>query len=234
MIWRAVAIGFSMFVALVWAGANIYQERIPDGLVSSGPTGINEPLRHLQYRATNRNDNFQIMGLDETLADLATAEARKLDPMKKRFRKLLKNQALDIGKAFCPTSSDLPQPYAALEFLVLQDAGQRRVVNARNEIFAFEAQNWFSESNPESVYRSLEITQKRRADATLMGVTAILTAREQEAFNRRGPWGEGLFASGFAGVESETPAIRIKTARDFALMHLLTELANQNDGICAQ
>ena len=170
MVQRAAFVVFFLFVALLWAAMNIKNEVIPHGLIQAQINGTNEPLRHMVYRATNRNDNFLEMGLPQDLADLATAEARKLEPVKARLTKLMDDQALDVGGAFCPKPSDLPQPYAAMEFLLIQEAGARTVVNARQELFEFEAQRWFStDSNPKGLYEVYERSQTRRQDATLLG-----------------------------------------------------------------
>ena len=235
MVYRAAFVVFFLFVALLWAAMNIRNEVIPSGQLQAQINGTDEPLRHLSYVATNRNDNFLEMGLPQDLADLATKEARKLDAVKARLSKLVTDQALDIGGAFCPKPSALPQPYAALEFLVIQDAGVRTVVNARQELFEFEAQRWFNvDSNPAGLYEVYERSQTRRQDATIMAVGAALAMREQDAINHRGPWSNGFFGGGFSALEEEVPSIRQRTAEYFALMHVLTEIANQPDGICAR
>lgn len=235
MVQRAAFVVFFLFVALLWAAMNIKNEVIPHGLIQAQINGTNEPLRHMVYRATNRNDNFLEMGLPQDLADLATAEARKLEPVKARLTKLMDDQALDVGGAFCPKPSDLPQPYAAMEFLLIQEAGARTVVNARQELFEFEAQRWFStDSNPKGLYEVYERSQTRRQDATLLGVAAAISIREGDAINHRGPWSTGFFGGGFSALEDEVPSVRQKTAEYFALMHMLTEIANQPDGICSR
>lgn len=235
MVRRALVIAFCLFVAVVGAGFLVYQEVIPDGQLRQQIEGFDEPLRHISYRATNRNSNFLDMGLPQPLADEATAEARKLDEHKKRLAKLLDEQALDIGRALCPRPSKLPQPYAAMEFLVVQDGGERSVVNARKALFEFETQSWFaSESNVPSIYERLERNRNRRPDASLMGIAAILAMREADALNERGPWAKGLFGGSFETLEGENPSIRKKTVEYFALVHVLTEIANDPDGICAR
>lgn len=235
MVRRALVIAFCLFVAIVGAGFLVYQEVIPDGQLRQQIQGFDEPLRRVSYRATNRNSNFVDMGLPQPLADEVTAEARKLDEHKKRLAKLIEEQALDIGKALCPNPGKLPQPYAAMEYLVVQDGGERSVVNARKALFEFEQQSWYAtDSNVPGVYERLERTQRRRPDASLMGVAAILAMREADAINERGPWAKGLFGGSFETLESENPSIRIKTVQYFALVHVLTEIANDPDGICAR
>lgn len=235
MVRRALVIVFCLFVAVVGAGSLLLNEEIPDGQLQQRINGFDEPLRHITYRATNRNSNFLDMGLPQPLADEATAEARKLDEHKKRLSKLLEDQALDVGDALCPRAGKLPQPYAAMEFIVVQDGGERSVVNARKALFELEAQPWWGlDSNAAGVYERLERTQQRRPDASLMGIAAILAMREADAIDERGPWSRGLFGGSFESIEGESPSIRKKTVEYFALMHVLTEIANDPDGICAR
>ena len=82
------------------------------------------------------------------------------------------------------------------------------------------------------VYNTLELTG-RRPDATLMGVSAVLLGRERDVLEGNSPWSMSLFGAwGFASLKQSQPSIERIATEYFALMHLLTELANAQDGIC--
>ncbi|MEZ4318028.1 MAG: hypothetical protein R3F61_11010 [Myxococcota bacterium] len=234
MAWRPWIVVLALIVALMLNAALVYRERIPDLEVKETVALEDEPLRHMTYAANTRLQNFTEMGLDEELAQRAANLAAGLQSNRARYMKMLEDQALDVGDAFCPSSSKLPQPYAAMRFLVLQEGGRRDVIDGHNALFQFEVQPWFEkEGGALPVYNTMERTASRRLDATLMGVSAVLLGREQEAVNQRGPWATGFLNGGsFSTIESESPAIRQTTAEYFALMHYITELANEQDGIC--
>jgi len=235
MSWRPWVVVFALITALTLNAALVWQERIPDLEVTEIVDLEDEPLRHMTYSASNRMQNFLEMGMDEDLAQRTANMAAALQPNRKRYKKMLEEQALDVSIAFCPSSSKLPQPYSALRFLVLKDGERRVVIDGYNQLlYQFEEQGWFEKEGAAlPVYNTLERTKRRRQDATLMGVSAVILAREQEAVNSQGPWATGfLRGGGFSTLESEAPAIRQKASEYFALMHYLTELANEQDGIC--
>ncbi|MCB9675041.1 MAG: hypothetical protein H6737_07985 [Alphaproteobacteria bacterium] len=234
MNWRPYIVVLALVVALIVNAALIGNERIPDLEVREQVSLEDEPLRHMTYAPNTRMQNFTEMGMDDELAQRAANLAAGLQSNRQRYLKMLEDQAIDVGDAFCPSSSKLPQPYAAMRYLVVQEGGRRDVIDGHNSLFAFEEQAWFEkEGGAAPVYNTLERRAGRRQDATVMGVAAVLLGREQEAVTERGPWSTGFLGGGsFTTLESESAGIRQMTAEYFALMHYLTELANEQDGIC--
>ncbi len=235
MQWRPWLVVLALFLALGLNGALVYQEKVPELEVDEDPELAREPLRHLTYSSRQRRKNFEVMGLDQEHRERAAKIAERLHQQNaKRYRKMFEEQGLEVASTFCPTTSGLPQPYDAMRFIVLEERGERDVIDGTNALFLFEEQAWFEESGTAlPVYNRLERKRGRRNDATLMGVSALLLGRENDAVNERGPWSTGFLGGGsFATIESENPAIRQTTAEYLALVHVLTEIANEPDGLC--
>src|SRR5690606_327633 len=114
--------------------------------------------------------------------------------------------AIDVGEAFCP-GAGLPQPWAALRFLVREENGRRDVVDP-TRLLAFEPQPWFAAAPVEPLYRHLEVVPDRQPDATLMGVAAALLGREIDTLEGRSPWSRGLAGSwGFRRLVRDAPQV---------------------------
>ena len=235
MHWRPWIVVLALFVSLVLNAALVFQEKVPELQVDEDPELAREPLRHLTYSSRQRRKNFEVMGLDEEHRERAAGIADRLYKQNaKRYRKMFEEQGLEVARTFCPTTSGLPQPYDAMRLLIIEEAGSRDVIDGTNALFLFEEQSWFETAGTAlPVYNRLERRRGRRNDATLMGVSALLLGREGEAVNERGPWSTGFLGGGsFATIESENPAIRQTTAEYLALVHVLTEIANEPDGLC--
>lgn len=237
MSWRPWMVVFALIVSLLGSAALMSQEVIPSLEIKEEVSLQNEPLRQLNYVPTARINNFVEMGMDDTMAKDTADLVVKLQVHRQRYMKMLDEQALQIGESFCPTPSGLPQPYAAMRWLVRQEGGRRDVIDAHNQLATFEEQAWFQkEGLALPVYNVLERSARRKADATLMGVSAVLLGREGEAVNERGPWSNGVFGnitSGFGALQSDNPRITRLASEYFAIVHYLTELANEQDGICS-
>jgi len=233
MSWRPWVLTSTVLIAMVLNLFLLLKERMPT--VDQGPDviKIEERLRHLQYLKEQRRTNFSEMGMD---TEMAHAAATYIDNRYARHRErligLLEEHAGEVGGAFCP-SADLPQPYAAAEFLVYEE-NQRRDVFAPEKLLTLESQAWFAGSPVESVYNTLEVTESRKNEATVMGVSALLLGRENDVLEGRAPWSQNLLGSwGFSRLKKDSPSIEILAIQYFALMHYLTELANTRDGICS-
>ena len=132
---------------------------------------------------------------------------------------------------FCP-SERVPQPYAALSYLVFEDNGVRRVVDA-GALHRFERQTWYDRALVPALYDQFERGEVRKQEATLMAVTAVLINREADALDGVSPWSTSLMGSwGFNRLEKAEPRIKLLVIEYFGLMHYLTELANTQGGIC--
>jgi hypothetical protein len=145
---------------------------------------------------------------------------------------MLEEQGPQISRAFCAIGGDaIPQPYAAMQYLIREENGRRDVISV-GDLLEFEAQPWYDRSPVASVYQRMEVRQGRRADATLMGVSALLAGREADAIEQRSPFQSGLLAGGFDRLTRDMPRVNTIAIQYFALMHYLTELSNKEGGIC--
>jgi len=171
------------------------------------------------------------MGMSDDLAD---ATARYIDRYQRKvklFDEMLTEQAADVGRVFCP-GTGIPQPYAAMRFLVSGVGGRRDVVDVER-LKLFEPQPWFDAAPVDAVYNRIELTSGRKSDATLMGVVSLLLSKEDDALDGQSPWSTGLMGSwGWGPVRKTYPSSEMLVIQYFSLMHYLTELANTREGIC--
>ncbi len=232
MSWRPWVILGLLFVAFVLNSVLVYHEKVP--LPNEGPEveRVEEKLRHLQYLPTSRRNNFKEMGMGDEQADAAANMVDRYLKQKDKFKAMLADQGAEVGDAFC-SSDRVPQPYAVLRYLVIEE-NERRDVFDPARLITFEEQPWYGLAPVDAVYNELERTDGRKADATLMGVSALLLGRESDALDGNAPWSTGLMGSwGFKKLKRENPTIEVMVLEYFSLMHYLTELANTKDGICS-
>ncbi len=231
---RPFAVVFGLVVAGVTLVGLVVQEKLPRRASDDRTEIQDEPLRKIKYSPSLRRDNFTFMGLSPEDADRAAEQAKRLMKNKARFEAMLEEQAADVGIAFCPEPSQLPVIYGAMRFLVVEEGGVRSVIDGFNQLLRFTEQPWYATAGSvRPVYDALEARKDRRVDATVMGIAAIFTMREQEAVNYEGPWSNNAFLGGdFETVVREHPSVRQKTIEYLALVHVLSEIANRPDGIC--
>ena len=219
-------------VAVVANVVLLYQERIPSIAAAPEVRKIEEKLRTLQYLPSNRRANFQTMGMEYDMAEAAANHISRFQRQEERFLKLMDEQAAEVVDVFCPTTG-LPQPFAALQYLVYEENGIRYVVDPLT-VKRFEAQPWFASSLVPALYDHFERTERRKAEATLMAVSAALLNREVDALDGQNPWSLGVLGGwGFGRLVKQDPRVKTLAIEYFALMHFLTELANTRKGICS-
>lgn len=208
-----IAVG-ALLAVLLSNGVLIWQERLLPPRPAPAVRRSDEPLRALRYTPATRRANFAVMGLTSALAEGAAARAERWTADEAALERVLDEGRRVLRPVFCP--GPLPPPWAALEVLIAEEGGERRVVEPRRGL---ERQAWFATSGAVPLlYARLEQGSNRRADATLAGVSAVLVGREARAAQ-----GEPVAPSPDSGAIAEY----------FGLMHVLTELANRDGGICA-
>lgn len=232
MTWRPwIILGFGIVAFLVDA-LLVLQEDLPKIAIDDDPKKVSEPLRTLTYRPETRRQNLEAMGLPTELANAAAVHAANTDKQRQKWWKVLEGNPDALGAALCP-SSDVPQPYAMLRFLVSEDAGRRYVVEAGRTV-VLEPQPWFETSVVPALYDHFELTERRKADATVMAIAAALLSKEDEALDGQAPWSMGVLGAwSYGRLESQNPKLRKMVIEYFGLMHYLTELANEPRGICS-
>ncbi len=234
MTWRPWVIASLAVVALLVNGMLLINENVPDPTQQPElDRPIKEPLRDLLYTPTNRRANFQSMGMSFELAEAAASHIGRFDRQQPRWERMVDDQGAELAEALC-ASERLPQPYAMLAFLVYQDNDARYVFDPL-AMTRFERQSWYDDrALVPALYNQFERAPSRRVEATLMGVSAALLAREADALEGRSPWALGLVGQwGFARLKRRQPGIERLVVEYFSLMHYLTELANTRRGICS-
>lgn len=232
MTWRPWIVALALIAALMLNGVFIGLERIP--VAQKGPEveKVYEVLRHLQYLPSTRRSNFKEMGMSDDLAEATAKYVDRYTRKQKLFRELLNEQAAMVGGAFCP-GTDLPQPYAALLFVVKEENERRDAIDPEL-LREFEEQPWFQSAPVNAIYNRFELTEGRYADATLLGVSSLLVSREEDALGGYAPFSTGLMGTrGWAPLKKQNPRVELTAIQYFSLMHYLTELANTRDGICS-
>jgi len=232
MTWRPWIIMMLGIVALLVNGVLMVQEDMPE--VATGPEidKIIEPLRNLTYLPSTRRQNLEAMGFPPDLANRTAIHAANLERQQAKWDKILRGDPAGLGQALCP-SDRVPQPYAMLQYLVTEDAGRRYVIQ-HQRVTVLEPQSWFEQSLVPALYDEFERNKRRKADATVMGVSAALLGQENEALQGVDPWNMGVLGTwSFARLQKRQRKITTMVMEYFGLMHYLTELANTNRGICS-
>ena len=227
--WIIAALGM---VAVLLNGVLMWQEDMPSVTIGPEVTKIIEPLRTLTYAPSSRRQNLEAMGLNSDLANLTANYIGTLDRDRKKWEAVLQQDANGLGQSLC-TSERVPQPYAMLRYLVYEDAGRRYSVEAP-KVKVLEAYPWYDTSVVPALYEHFERTERRKSDATVMGVSAALLGMETQALDGESPWSMGAMGAwSYGRLESQHPKLKKMVIEYFGLMHYLTELANGQKGICS-
>jgi hypothetical protein len=182
--------------------------------------------------------NFQKMGLTLQQADKASSKAENIfgnDKKKRKLLGLLRDYEEIVAPAVCPSAQRVAQPYGVLQLIVEEDLGTRNVLEV-NRITEFRKQSWYDGASVEQVYEVIELGKNRQADATVMGVAALLLSKEEDALKGAAPWSNGFMGRwGYDRLLSNPKTKRVEgmTSDYFALMYVLVTLANdEREGIC--
>lgn len=234
MNWRPWIIASLLFACAFLNGALLFFERVP---VPEGSADMKDdskdPLLALRYLPSKRVENFKAMGMDDELVAATTQRTKAIDKRAEFNKQLLTDHFDEVGPMLCP-GKGLPQRYAALGFLV-DDENDSRVVVPYDRLTFLEVKPWWQSSMVAQVYAALEPVKGRKVDATVMGVSSVLTRQEEKVLESEEPFnhqGIGGFGWSFGGLEKRNPEVRRKLIEYFALMHVFVEIANEPGGLC--
>lgn len=238
MNWRPWVVAAVLMAAVIVNTALLgFEEVTAPGAAEGDDISVaaTDQLATLRYSPNSRLANLKAMGLPDDIAndanDLATG---LMQQRQKVLEKLLVDNNEVSTRVFCAGGGRLPQRYAALSVLVVDEDGVRRVIEPRS-LTTMEMQPWYDVAQVPDVFREVELTPDRKADATAMAVAALLLSEEQRLLDGDSPWGSGLVGTWSMGRvlnDYGDRKIRQKLVEYFALMHLLTELANGEGGLC--
>lgn len=236
MNWRALFLAslfFSVMVALVGL---LWTEKImPPQELARVENAAKDPLKQRAFTKKTRRRNFDAYGLDADMVDEADRASIAIYNRKGEILTNLLLEKIDEATPIFCSSKSMSQRYLAMKVLVVQtEAGVREPI-APGKLRDIAAQPWFQEDTVDQVYRKFERTEERKADATLMGVAAVLSGQEQLALRGEAPWGTGILSRwSYELVKKEYGAnnLHARLVQYFALMHVMTTLANAPSGIC--
>lgn len=234
MSWRFFWVVSALMVAFVSNAWLLYLEDVKVVVdVDLDERRIEDELAGRDYAPSTRLQNFKEYGLPEELAKAAANQSAELMKARGPELKMMLNRDIDNVVGPLCAGGVLPQRYAALEVLVIEENLDRVPVSGK-QVFAFEPQPWFGESYTEQVYNHMEMVEERRRDSTALGLAAILAAEERALLDDKAPWKEGLTGGSIDKVLKKHRGLDNKLVRYVSLMHVLTELANSTtDPICA-
>ncbi|MCP4808171.1 MAG: hypothetical protein GY913_31055 [Proteobacteria bacterium] len=222
-------------VYLLWEEEQNYFSKLQTTAEGRVLAKASDPLLNIRYTEAKRESNLEAFGLDEDLvSDTATRIRDYDDRYRTRIEFLFENagdrEALE--DALCGQAGVRPR-YGALRYLIeAQKDGSRTPINLQRAT-TLEWQDWSKGAPIGAVYSEVELVEDRQPDATLMGVAAILTARERDVLERNSPWGPGLAQRwSWTTVMEEEAGIRDKVVKYFAAMHLVVEMATAEGGVC--
>jgi len=227
----------SVFIVAGVCGYVLVNENIAVGdEVAEFQTRQTDPLIDITYTSTNREHNFKAFGMDAAMVKSALDRARRYEDTGKvdRLRLLMSDasEPTELADALCGQGTQIRPRYGAMRFLVADVNGSRRPVDL-DRVSSLQREDWSRASPIDSVYLDAELAKDRKEDATLMAVSAILAAHEQDLLNGYKPWGRGLAATwSWKQVKKKFPGIDQGVQEYFVLMHIAVEVANEDGGIC--
>ena len=226
---RWAVVSATLLVAVVVNAALIFSEEPLPQPQDWAPDLVEDPFENIVWEPARRFQNMEQFGLSAEDAKEVTERSQFYVRQARRLERMIDKQDDLMGEALCYTG-DLPPPYALLEFIVEEKAGQRRML-APVQINEFEPQVWFTDLNVMNLYQQEERTTRRREDATVLTLASVLLGEEQALFDRSGPYGTGPL-SGYERLAKKKPQVEILVRDYLAFVHVLAELANKDGGIC--
>ena len=235
MSWRPWITSSLMIGTVIFNVALLWLEHVePPRGSSDAKNEVSDKLLDLTFIASDRFQNFVDMGLPEDLAKASSEKARRLSSKTRLngFQQMLQD-ARDEVMPFACSNTGLHPRYAMSAFLLVAENDELKVIEPT--AVAFEVGEWYSESRIVDVYNTLELNPKRQADATLMGMAAVILKQEEKViysdppFNHNSLMGSGW---GWDRVDKAYPSAKKKIINYFSMMHVIGELASARDGVC--
>ena len=192
-------------------------------------------LGDLIYMESERENNFRKFGFDEGDLKKIRGEFKRLKRSTDQFAARLK-EAEDVvlmTEVFCPRDVKSVRPrYAAARILIKESGGRRVVIDPKKDI-EFVEQDWTLPLSLLDIYENIEKTKEELPYSSTMTISALLTKNEEALQRRSEPWGYLLDNSwNWPEVQEEFPRIKEELIKYFVLMHLVTEIANSENGLC--
>ena len=191
----------------------------------------------LVYTSSARRANLEFYGLpdalvESTLKKIQMYESRYDGKVKEGLANISTEDLDDVEDALCARHQDRSPRYSAMLVLISDEKGRRDIIDLDRRL-QLKAQDWadVGKADVVTVFEAVELNEDREADATLMGVAALLTENEQKVYDGAKPWGSGLTWS-WSTVVEDNPGIDKRIERYFALTIYVLEQVNAEGGLC--
>lgn len=232
---RSWMIVIGVLLAIILNGYVISDEHIEVTSQQEVVENYEDQLADVLYVEAERERNLGRFGFDEQLLRQANRQFKRLERYRPQLTAQLKDaeDQLLIAEIFCPRDSSSVRPrYAAVRLLIKEEGGKRDVVAPRVDLKLVE-QEWSMTLPLLDIYESIEKTKEDLSNSTAMVVAAFLTKNEEALIRRIEPWGRALDGSwDWEAVREKYPKIEGQMVDYISLMHFMTEIANDEDGIC--
>lgn len=214
----------------------ISNEHIEESIKKEMVGDYEDRYGNLIYTKAERENNLKDFGLDEqaikrTLKQIGKYERRYKDNFPSR---ITESQELPLmAEIFCPRDVKAVRPrYAAARLLIKEKNNKRMVIDPKIDTDLSE-QTWTKSISFLDLYENIEKTKDRPPYSTVMFIAALLTKNEELLSRREEPWGRTLNNSwNWNAVQEQYPDVGAELINYFALMHLFTEIANDEKGVC--
>lgn len=189
-------------------------------------------LGDLVYSKGNRESNLEDFGLSGDQIKQSKKYFRRYEKMEKQIAaRLKKSDEGNLRSVFCSRTEEIRPRYAALEYLILEDNGQRVVWDPKANN-SFEAQPWAAAISLETLYEDIEKGRSELPASTAMVVTAFVAGEEEQVISRQEPWGRSNRSWDWDAVRSQYERKQSLVVEYLSVLHFVTELANEDEGIC--
>ena len=209
----------------------ISKEHIDDNRVEDNTVEYDDRLGDLVYSKGNRGTNLEAFGLNADQIKTAKKYFRRYEKMETQIRARLKKSDTDLTGVFCSRTEEIRPRYAAIEYLILEDNGDRIVWDPKANN-SFNAQSWAAVVSLETIYEDIERSRAELEASTMMVVTAFVSKNEELLISRQEPWGRSGRSWSWEDTQKQVGTAINRSIEYLAIMHYVTELANGDEGIC--
>ena len=209
----------------------ISKEHIDDNRAEDNTIEYDDRLGDLVYSKGNRDTNLEAFGLSAEQIKTARKYFRRYEKMETQIRARLKKSDEDLTGIFCSRTEEIRPRYAAIEYLILEDNGDRVVWDPKANS-TFNAQSWAAVVSLETIYEDIERGRTELKASTLMVATAFVSKNEELLISRQEPWGRSGRSWNWEDAQKQAGAATARSIEYLAIMHYVTEIANGDEGIC--
>lgn len=235
MSFRFWLIVIGIVVTLILNGYLIQNEHVEVTAQQEVVENYEDQLADMLYLEPERERNLARFGFDEQMIRSANRQFKRMDRYKPQLTAQLKKveDPVLLAEVFCPRDSSVVRPrYAAVRLLIKEENGTRVVLSPKIDLELVE-QDWSMTLPLLDIYESVEKTKEDLPKSTVMVLAALLTQNEDALVRRLEPWGRALDGSwDWVAVTEKFPKLEEDLIAYVVLMHLMTELSNDSDGIC--